>query len=147
MQETVRREDAALSVVARRCAKLERLELLGPAIVVSAEGLSTLLAACPRLVELHIHRCDGKLMTGQVVELLANHPSGFASRLRALTLCGMRRLNDNQIAEHFGKFSALRSLSLEACTQITSKGLCSLGALCSLLVTLRLKVISIAIFL
>jgi hypothetical protein len=114
-----------VEVVARRCDKLERLDVSGPHHL-SPRAASTLLALCPRLTELRLYRCLTDLST-HVVVALATCPSRAASRLTVLTLCGMRRITDGIITEHFPSFSGLRSLSLKSCTQITSKGLAFLS--------------------
>lgn len=129
----------AIEVVARRCGKLERLDVVGTQLNVGPHAVSTLLVSCTRLTGLHLARCRSDMSADAVVAAAANHPSGAGSRLTALTLCGLRRLTDAKLAESFGRFSALRSLSLESCTQITSTGLAALAAQCPQLAALRLK--------
>lgn len=135
------REDHALAVVGRRTAgKLERLDVVGTSLCITPHGLSALLDSCPRLIELRVHRCDSKKMPPDIVQVLAQHQSAVASRLQILTLCGMRRLTDATIAEHFSRFTNLRSLSLEACTQITANGLSTIAISCPKLAAVYLKV-------
>ena len=129
----------AIEVVARRCGKLERLDVVGTQLNVGPHAVSTLLVSCTRLTGLHLARCRSDMSADAIVAAAANHPSGAGSRLTALTLCGLRRLTDAKLAESFGRFSALRSLSLESCTQITSTGLAALAAQCPQLAALRLK--------
>jgi hypothetical protein len=133
-------EDMAIELVARRCGKLQRLDVHGTELNVGPQAVSMLLVSCTRLTQLHLDRCSSSMFTDAITAAAAQHPSGAGSRLTALTLCGMRRLTDDKLAESFGKFSSLRSLSLESCTQLTSNGLVTLATLCPQLTALRLHV-------